>query len=79
MDFEWNENKKKAEDKVRELNAHFAEWYYVISEDVYKKVHLSRSDIIHENEKAQEEGFGVDAFNKLREDGLKKEAAGSTN
>jgi len=67
---EWEEKKKKAENKVRELNAHFADWYYVISEDVYKKIHLNRSDLLKETEEAKEEGFGVDAFRKLQEDGV---------
>ncbi len=39
---EYNEKRKKAEEKVAELNFRFAPWYYVISEDVYKKLHLSR-------------------------------------
>lgn len=69
---EWNEKKKKAEEKVQELNGRFADWYYVISEDVYKKLHLSRSDVIKEGEKAVEEGTGVDTFRKLEKDGLKK-------
>ena len=38
----------KAEEKVRELNYRFADWYYVISEDVYQKIHLSNTDLIEE-------------------------------
>lgn len=72
---EWNNQKKTAEEKVRELNAHFAEWYYVVSEDVYKKIRLNRNDLIKEGAKAAEEGFGVDAFRKLEKDGLKKTEA----
>ncbi|MBN1911079.1 MAG: DUF4340 domain-containing protein [Pirellulales bacterium] len=50
------ENKRKKDEyedkiaqgkkRVEELNARFANWYYVISEDVYKKIHLSRADLI---------------------------------
>jgi len=38
---------------------------------------LSRGDLIKESEKAAEEGFGIDAFRKLQQDGLpeKGEAA----
>ncbi len=43
---ERNEKLEKAREKVRELNYRFADWYYVISEDVYKKIHLGRDDII---------------------------------
>ncbi|HLA85071.1 MAG TPA: DUF4340 domain-containing protein [Thermoguttaceae bacterium] len=32
--------------KVAELNARFADWYYVISEDVYDKIHLGRDELI---------------------------------
>lgn len=67
---QWKEGRKKADDRVRELNARFADWYYVISEDVYKKVHLGRADVVKEKEAGQDEGFGVDAFRKLEEDGL---------
>jgi len=61
---------KKAEDKVQELNYRFADWYYVISEDVFKKIHLGRADIIQETEEARKEGFGVDAFRELEQRGL---------
>jgi hypothetical protein len=62
---EYEEKKKKAEKKVRELNARFADWYFVISDDVYKKIHLSRSDVIKEKEGASKEGSGVDALRDL--------------
>jgi hypothetical protein len=69
---EWKDNRGKAEEKVRELNARFADWYYVVAEDEYKKIRLSRGDLIKEGEMAADEGFGVDAFRKLQEDGLNK-------
>ncbi len=31
--------------RAEKLNARFADWYYVISEDVYKKIHLTRDNI----------------------------------
>lgn len=67
---EYQEKRRKAEARVAELNARFADWYYVISEDVYKKVHLGRSDIIKEGALAKDEGFGVDAFRKLESQNL---------
>ncbi|MCA9123491.1 MAG: DUF4340 domain-containing protein [Planctomycetaceae bacterium] len=69
---EWKDKRGKAEEKVRELNARFADWYYVVAEDEYKKIRLTRSDLIKEGEKAADEGFGVDAFRKLQDEGLKK-------
>ena len=70
---ERKEKVQEAEKKVRELNGRFADWYYVISEDTYKKMRLRRVDIIKEKDTAEEEGFGIDAFRKLENDGLKKE------
>jgi uncharacterized protein DUF4340 len=69
---EYRDKKKKAETRVTELNARFADWYYVVSEDVYKKIRLVRSDIVKEAATAKDEGFGIDAFRKLEEEGLKE-------
>jgi hypothetical protein len=68
---EYRDKRKKAETRVSELNARFADWYYVVSEDVYKKIHLVRSDIVKESATAKDEGFGIDAFRKLEDEGLK--------
>jgi hypothetical protein len=67
---DYNDKKKKAQARVAELNGRFADWYYVISEDVYKKIHLTRNDIVKEGATARDEGFGVDAFRKLEQGGL---------
>jgi hypothetical protein len=67
----YRDQRKKAESRVAELNARFADWYYVVAEDVYKKLHLVRSDIVKEKAIAKDEGFGIDAFRKLEEEGLK--------
>ena len=68
---EYRDKKGKAEARVAELNARFADWYYVVSEDVYKKIRLVRSDIVKETTTAKEEGFGPDSFRKLEEEGIK--------
>jgi hypothetical protein len=70
----YNEKKNKSMEKVNELNARFAEWYYVVAEDVYKDIHLSRPDVIKEKPASADEGFGIDSFRKLEEEGLKQEA-----
>ena len=33
---------------MKELNERFGDWYYVISNDVFEKVHLGREDVIRE-------------------------------
>lgn len=70
----YNEQLKKARLKVRDLNFRFGDWYYVISDDVYKKIHLSRPDLIKEKSSAKEEGFDIEAFRELEEGPKKKEA-----
>ena len=47
---------------MEKLNAKFANWYYIISEDVYKKLHLGRFDIIKEKGEAS---FGLDELQDL--------------
>jgi hypothetical protein len=76
---ERDEKRNKAVEKVYELNGRFAEWYYVVSEDVYKKIRLSRGDLIKEVEQSADDGFGVDAFRKLQGDGLKEAEAPTGN
>ncbi len=41
-----------AQKRVDELNERFGDWYYVISEEVYKKVSLGRDELIKEKESA---------------------------
>lgn len=66
------EKVKKGKQRVQELNNRFADWYYVISEDMYRKIRLSRSDIFRAKGATTEEGIGVDAFRALEKEGLKK-------
>ena len=69
---EREEQLKKANQQISELNARFADWYYVISEDEYKNVHLGRNDLIKESATAKEEGFGIDSFRQLQQEGIEK-------
>jgi hypothetical protein len=53
---EYNEKVENGKKHVKELNARFSDWYYVISNDVYNKIHLSRADIVVKKEKPKEKG-----------------------
>jgi hypothetical protein len=64
---EYNEKLAKAETKKNDLNFRFADWYYVISEDVYKKIHLTRADVIKTGDQLKE---GVGAARDVLEQGL---------
>ena len=65
------ENKRKQDEydqkiadgkkRVAELNARFADWYYVISDEVYRKIHLSHNEILKKKEKAKDQGPKKDA------------------
>jgi hypothetical protein len=52
---ERNDKLEKARTKVAELNYRFADWYYVISEDVYKKIHLNQEDVAMTEAEAEAE------------------------
>jgi len=69
---EREEKLNEARQMIAALNARFADWYYIIPEDQYKEVHLRRNDLIRESEAAREEGFGIDAFRQLQQEGLRE-------
>ena len=69
---ELQEKREKAEQKIKELNDRFADWYYIISEDVFKKIHLARADVIKTKD-AVEAGTDIDSLRGLQK-GLEKES-----
>jgi predicted nucleic acid-binding Zn-ribbon protein len=75
---ERKEKLDKAEQKVAELNTRFANWYYVVADKEYKRIQLDLPDLIKQKEgdksKPGEEGTDAQDFNKLKQEGLKKEA-----
>ncbi len=77
---EYDEKVKKAKEKVKELNDRFADWYYVISDAEYKKIRLTRADIVKPKKKEQQDnkqgnasGSGaLDQAGKLLQQGTTK-------
>jgi hypothetical protein len=67
---EYDDKVKKGQDRVKELNSRFADWYYVISDDVYHKIHLTRAEIVKENKDDAAKANGIDALNKIKEQGV---------
>ncbi len=47
---EYNDKVAAGKKHVAELNKRFAQWYYVISDDVYQKIHLDRKAIVKKKE-----------------------------
>jgi len=73
---EYEQKVKDGKKKVDDLNARFADWYYVISDDVYRKIHLGRDDIIKKKAKEEkkdgakkDESAPADDLEKLKEAG----------
>ncbi|MGD0383173.1 MAG: DUF4340 domain-containing protein [Thermoguttaceae bacterium] len=48
---EYEEKLAAGKKHAQELNARFADWYYIISDDVYLKIRLGHDDIIKKKEK----------------------------
>ena len=43
---DYDDKLKAAQRRVRELNGRFADWYYVISDKEYAKLHLGRTTMV---------------------------------
>jgi hypothetical protein len=69
---EYDDKIKKGKEREKELNERFAAWYYVISDEVYRKIRLSRSDIVKGGEGSD---VTPDALEKIKSEGLKKDPA----
>jgi hypothetical protein len=66
---QYKETVEAGKKRVAELNERFGDWYYVISNDVYKQIHLSRDQVIKKKDapKPGEDAAapGADAANPL--------------
>ncbi|MBA3483279.1 MAG: DUF4340 domain-containing protein [Pirellulales bacterium] len=64
---QYKETVEAGKKRVAQLNERFGDWYYVISNDVYKQIHLSRDQVIKKKdapgESASAGGPGADAAN----------------
>ena len=52
---EYQDKIEASKERVQQLNDRFGDWYYVISDDVYKKIHLSLDNVIRKKEKEEGE------------------------
>ncbi len=46
----WQTSVEEGKNRAEELNARFADWYYVISSDAFDKIHISREDLVKKKE-----------------------------
>jgi hypothetical protein len=57
----YNDTVEAGKKRVTELNERFGDWYYVISNDVYKQIHLGRDDVIKKKDAPKEGAEGAAA------------------
>ncbi|QDU91687.1 hypothetical protein Pla175_51170 [Pirellulimonas nuda] len=57
----YQEKIKAGQERVKELNARFGDWYYVISNQVYQKIHLTHKDVIKTKEAPEGEAASESA------------------
>ncbi|MGW8256401.1 MAG: DUF4340 domain-containing protein [Thermoguttaceae bacterium] len=69
---EYDEKIASGKKHVAELNARFADWYYIISNDVYRQIHLCRAEIIKKKEKKDEAEQQPDSLPPLPAGAMKK-------
>jgi hypothetical protein len=48
---EYQQTLEKGRENVKELNLRFGDWYFVVADDVFKKIRLSRESVIKKKEK----------------------------
>jgi hypothetical protein len=53
---EYQETRKKGLENMKELNLRFGDWYFVIDDEVFQKIRLSRDDVVKKKEKPKAEG-----------------------
>jgi hypothetical protein len=51
---EYQETLKKGRENVKDLNLRFGDWYFVVSDEVFKKIRLGRNDVIKKKEKKED-------------------------
>lgn len=49
---------KKGEENVKELNLRFGDWYFVVNDDVFRKIRLSRDKVVKKKEKPKADAAG---------------------
>lgn len=52
---EYDDKVKKGKEKAKELSDRFANWYYVVSDSTYHKIHLGRDEIVKKKTPPAEE------------------------
>jgi hypothetical protein len=59
---EYEEKVDAARKRVRELNGRFAAWFYIVSDEEYSKIHLSREEVIQDSATDAAAGGGLEGL-----------------
>jgi hypothetical protein len=54
---------KKGQDSVKDLNLRFGDWYFVVNDDVFRKIRLSKDEVVKKKEKKAEGAAGAGGKN----------------
>ena len=55
----YDQKVEQGQQRVRELNDRFADWYYVMSDSAYQKIRLKRADVVESSEPVVIEEIGI--------------------
>jgi len=66
---EYDQKIQEGQQRVRDLNDRFADWYYVISDAVYQKIRLQRSDVVETTEPEEVQDTDVPSDSAAETDG----------
>lgn len=70
---EYDDKVKKGEEKVKELSGRFADWYYIVSDSTYQKIHLGRDEIVKKKTPSADEKKKDDHEHESEKDLLTEE------
>jgi len=62
----YDQKVKDGQQKAKDLNDRFADWYYVISDDIFRKIKVSRADIIKGADPLTGEKNALEEFDQLK-------------
>jgi hypothetical protein len=57
---DYQQSLEKGRESVKELNVRFGDWYFVVADDVFKKIRPSRESVIKKKEKKEEAAAGTE-------------------
>jgi len=50
---------KKGQENVKDLNLRFGDWYFVVNDDVFRKIRLSKDKVVKKKEKKADAAAGA--------------------